>query len=174
MQKYDIHGKGIPKLINADLLKEHLKSMATKEMYEMSKKIRRTGEPNPDATHAVNTSNAEIPKNYRFELIPLLEKCFPNLTFLMAGYFLYGPGDGIDEHTNSNDPSDVLYITYATGESSFSYRYSQDEELIKTEDAKDDITLRAFTLTSKPPYFYHKVDCKSGYRISIGLRYAQL
>ena len=102
MQKYDIHGKGVPKLVDAELLKKHLKSMATKEMYEMSKKIRRTGKPNPDAPHAINTSNAEIPKGHRFEMIPLLEKCFPNLTFFMAGYFIYGPGDAIDEHTNNN------------------------------------------------------------------------
>ena len=174
MQKYDIHGKGVPELHHAEELEEQLKKIATKEMYESFHWRTRSGTPNSDAPHAVNASNAKISKDIMINLLPLLEKCFPSIVFRITGDYLYGPGDAIDEHTNSNDPSDLLYITYATGESSFSYRFSLDDDFIETPDYKNGLTLRAFTLTSSPPFTYHKVDCKSGYRVSIGLRYAQL
>ena len=108
------------------------------------------------------------------EIIRLLKRCFPNITFRLSGFFLYGPGDYMSEHTNSNDPGNTMYITYATGESSFSYRFDPSEEFTKTEDAIDDITLRTFSLTAEGPFTHHKVDCESGYRLSIGMRYVQI
>ena len=78
------------------------------------------------------------------------------------------------EHTNKDDATEVMYLTYATGKSKFSYRFSQDDDLIETYDNVNGLTVRTFTLTSSPPYTFHKVDCESGYRVSIGLRYVEL
>ena len=110
----------------------------------------------------------------RRESIRLIKKCFPNITFRLTGFFLYGPGDYMSEHTNADDPGNTMYITYATGKSSFSYRFHPSEELIKTEDTIDDITVRTFSVTSEGPFTHHKVDCESGYRLSIGIRYVEI
>jgi hypothetical protein len=169
--EYDIHGKGVPKLHHADCLESFLKGLSTKEVYDRLEKTVRSGPIDSFAPHAVNASLAKLDTSDVIELVPILKKCFPDLTFRVSGNFIYGPGDAIDEHTNSNDPSDTLYITYATGKSKFSYRHSLDDDFIDTHDVVNGITLRAFELTAHPPFTFHKVECEDGYRVSIGLRY---
>ncbi len=172
--EYDIHGKGVPKLHHAEKLEAVLKRLTPKSVYDRLEKTVRRGNPNPNASHPVNASLTELSDLDVIELLPTLKKCFPTLRFRISGKFIYGPGDSIDEHTNSNDPSNTLYITYATGESKFSYRHSLDEDLIDTYDVTNGITIRAFEITAREPYTYHKVECKSGYRVSIGLRYVEV
>ena len=172
--EYDIHGKGVPKLQHAKELEAVLKRLTPKSVYDRLEKTVRHGNPNPNAPHAVNASLAKLSDSDVIELLPTLKKCFHALRFRISGKFIYGPGDSIDEHTNSNDPSNTLYITYATGESKFSYRFSLDDDFVDTYDVVDGITLRAFEITAYKPYTYHKVECKSGYRVSIGLRYVEL
>ena len=168
---YDIHGRGVPELYHVDELEAILKRLSTKELYDGFEKTTREGKPDSYAPHAINASLAKIPDSEIIDLLPVLKKCFPGLMFRISGNFIYGPGDSIDEHTNSNDPSDVLYITYATGKSKFSYRFSLEDNFTDTKDVVNGITLRAFELTSREPYTFHKVECESGYRESIGLRY---
>ena len=173
--EYDIHGKGVPAPIHVDELENLLKIFANKEAYDNGDKCNRSGDLDPYAYYAVNSKNSRIVDDYLItHLVPTLKKCFPNLIFRVTGNFIYGPGDGLDEHTNANDPSDVMYITYATGKSKFSYRYSQEEPLIDTYDKVNGLTLRAFTLTESEPFTFHKVECESGYRVSIGIRYVKL
>lgn len=172
--EYDIHGKGVPKLYHIEELEDALKRLSPKTVYDRLEKTIRRGTPNSNKPHAVNASLAKLSDSDVIALLPTLKKCFPTLRFRISGSFIYGPGDSIDEHTNSNDPSDTLYITYATGESKFSYRHSLDDNFIDTYDVADGITLRAFELTASEPYTYHKVECKSGYRVSIGLRYVDI
>ena len=171
--EYDIQGKGIPKLKHPELLEKYLSQFANEAVYNSLNKLKKSGTPNSDAYHPVNSRLAELGTGQVLDLIPTLEKCFPNLVFRISGHFVYGPGDFIDEHTNSNDASNVMYITYATGKSSFSHRFSLEEELIKTEDTINGLTIRTFYSDKQSPT-YHKVDCKSGYRVSIGLRYAEI
>ena len=169
---FDIHGKGVPEIHHYKELETFLKSLACKKVYDSQKKtIRTSDKPNSLSPKACNSSHVTLSDNYKFDLIRVLKKCFPSLMFRLSGNFIYGPGDAIGEHTNSDDPSDTFYITYATGESSFSYRFSLDDDFIETPDMINGLTLRAFEITSKEPYTFHKVDCKSGYRVSIGLRY---
>ena len=172
--EYDIHGKGVPKLQHAEDLAAALKSLSPKSVYDRLEKTVRSGALNSDAPHAVNASLAKLSDSDAIDLLPVLKKCFPSLRFRISGKFVYGPGDRIDEHTNSDDPSDTLYITYATGRSKFSYRFSLDDDFIDTYDVVDGITLRAFEITGRSPYTYHKVECESGYRVSIGLRYVSV
>jgi len=173
--EYDIHGKGVPAPIHVDQLENLLKSFANKETYDNGDKCNRSGDLDPYSYYAVNSKNTRITNDDIItHLAPTLKKCFPNLAFRITGNFIYGPGDGIDEHTNANDPSDVMYITYATGKSKFSYRYSQEEPLIDTYDDINGLTLRAFTLTDSKPFTFHKVECETGYRVSIGIRYVKL
>ena len=80
----------------------------------------------------------------------------------------------MSEHTNADDPGNTMYITYATGESSFSYRFSTDDDFTITPDEKNNITIRTFSVTNEGPFTHHKVDCESGYRLSIGMRYVQV
>ena len=172
--KYNIHNKGVPTLHNIDELESYLKKLASKEYYDKSDwcKTERSGDPDPFAVKAMNTKLVKGPTSDLIEILPILKKSFPQLAFRVSGHHLYGPGDYIDEHTNSNDPSYVMYITYATGKSKFSYRFSPDEDFIDTYDRVNGITLRAFKVTRYAPFCHHKVECESGYRISIGLRYA--
>lgn len=173
--EYDIHGKGVPAPLHVDELEKLLKSVANKETYDSGEKSFRSGDPDPYTNYAVNARTTYISNdNIINKFVPTLKKCFPNLIFRVTGNFIYGPGDGIDEHTNANDPSDAMYITYATGKSKFSYRYSQEEPLIDTYDKVNGLTLRAFTLTESEPFTFHKVECESGYRVSIGIRYVKL
>jgi hypothetical protein len=171
LKQYDIHGKGVPKIHNVEELETALKTLATKETYDNLERLVRTGEPNSLAYKGTNSAHVTLSEKQVIKLIPILKKCFPSLLFRISGKFIYGPGDAIGEHTNADDPSDTLYITYATGESNFSYRFSLDEDFIHTPDVIDGITLRAFEITSKEPYTFHKIECESGYRVSIGLRY---
>lgn len=172
--EYDIHGEGVPKLQHAEDLEAALKALSPKNVYDRLEKAVRSGPPNSNATHAVNASLAKLSDTDVIGLLPVLKRCFPSLRFRVSGQFIYGPGDCIDEHTNSDDPSNTLYITYATGKSKFSYRFSLDDDFIDTYDVVDGITLRAFEITNRAPYTYHKVECESGYRVSIGLRYVSL
>jgi len=172
--EYDIHGKGVPKLQHAGDLEAALKLLSPKRVYDRLEKTVRSGPTDPNAPHAINASLAKLSDSDIIDLLPVLKKCFPSVRFRVSGKFIYGPGDAIDEHTNSDDPSDVLYITYATGKSKFSYRFSLDDDFIDTYDVVDGITLRAFELTAHEPYTYHKVECESGYRVSIGLRYVSV
>lgn len=173
--EYNIHGKGVPAPLYVEELESTLKSFANKEAYDSGDKCDRSGDLDPYAYYAANSKNSRIADSYLVtHLVPTLKKCFPNLIFRVTGNFIYGPGDAIDEHTNSNDPSDVMYITYATGKSKFSYRYSQEEPLIDTYDKVNGLTLRAFTITESEPFTFHKVECESGYRVSIGIRYVKL
>jgi len=172
--EYDIHGKGVPAPIHVDELEDFLKKLSTQDTYNKYEKFSRTGESDSYDFHAANSSHVKIPDSTIIPLLSILKKCFPTILFRISGQFIYGPGDGIDEHTNANDPSDVMYITYATGKSCFSYRFSPDDDFIDTYDNINGLTLRAFTATSIEPYTHHKVQCESGYRVSIGLRYVQL
>ena len=173
-KEYDISGKGVPHLANDDLLKSSLKKFANEDYYNSLHINERDGEIDPYSCYGDSVRMRLIHSSDRKEIIRLLKKCFPKITFRLSGFFIYGPGDYLSEHTNSNDPGNTMYITYATGESSFSYRFHPSEEFVKTEDAIDDITLRAFSLKSEGPFTHHKVDCKSGYRVSIGMRYVQI
>ena len=173
-KEYDISGKGVPQLIRSDLLKASLKKFANKDYYDNLSISERDDKIDPYSSHGDSTRMRLIDSSDRKEIIRLLKKCFPNITFRLTGFFVYGPDDYMSEHTNSDDPGNAMYITYATGESSFSYRFHPSEEFIKTKDVIDDITLRAFSLKSEGPFTHHKVDCKSGYRVSIGMRYVQI
>lgn len=173
-ESYDINGKGVPVLVNGDLLKAALKKLATEEYYGTLSKNERDKEINPYSAHGDSVKMRRICSSDQRGLIRLIKKCFPNITFRLTGFFLYGPGDYMSEHTNADDPGNTMYITYATGKSSFSYRFHPSEELIKTEDVIDDITIRTFSVTNKGPFTHHKVDCESGYRLSIGIRYVEI
>jgi len=173
-KEYDISENGVPHLENIDLLKNSLKKIANEDYYNSLPINKRDGEINPYSCHGDLARMRLIHSSDRKEIIRLLKKCFPKITFRLTGFFIYGPGDYLSEHTNSNDPGNTMYITYATGESSFSYRFHPSEEFIKTEDAIDGITLRTFSLNSEGPFTHHKVDCENGYRTSIGLRYVQI
>lgn len=172
--EYDIHCKGVPELHYAHELIIALKKFAMKDSYDKFDIMDRSGPINPYSYHAINSRHAKIPDSEVIQIIPLLKRCFPKITFRISGQFIYGPGDKIDEHTNANDPTDVLYITYATGKSKFSYRYDINDDFIDTYDIINGITLRAFTVTSNQPYTFHKVECESGYRVSLGLRYVAI
>lgn len=169
--EYDIHGKGVPRLDHVEELEDYMKSLANKDSYDKLKRTVRVGKPNSMAYKGTNSTHATMSEKDKIRLIPMLKKCFPSLMFRITGNFIYGPGDAIGEHTNADDPSDTLYIVYATGKSKFSYRFSLDDDFIDTHDAVDAITLRAFEITSREPYTFHKAECESGYRVSIGLRY---
>ena len=173
-ESYDINGKGVPVLVNDDLLKAALKKLATEEYYNTLPKNERDKEIDPYSAHGDSVKMRRIHSSDRRELIRLIKKCFPNITFRLTGFFLYGPGDYMSEHTNADDPGNTMYITYATGESSFSYRFSTDNDFTVTADEKDDITIRTFSVTGEGPFTHHKVDCESGYRLSIGTRYVQI
>ena len=123
--EYNIHNKGVPTLHNIDELESYLKKLASKEYYDKPDwyKSERSGEPDPFAFKAVNTRLVRGSTSVLIEMLPILKKSCPQLAFRVSGHHLYGPGDYIDEHTNSNDPSYVMYITYATGKSKFSYRF---------------------------------------------------
>ena len=167
--KYDIHGKGVPVLYHVEELESYMKSLATKDVYDKLQRTVRTGVPNSLSFKAPNSTHVTLSDEEKIKLIPLLKKCFPQLMFRISGNFIYGPGDAIGEHTNADDPSDTLYVAYATGNSKFSYRFSLDEDFIDTPDTINAITLRAFEITSHEPYTFHKVECETGYRVSIGL-----
>ena len=173
-ESYDINGKGVPVLVNGDLLKAELKKLATEEYYATLSKNERDEKIDPYSAHGDSVKMRRIHSSDRRELIRLIKKCFPNITFRLTGFFLYGPGDYMSEHTNADDPGNTMYITYATGESSFSYRFSTDDDFTVTADEKDDITIRTFSVTGEGPFTHHKVDCESGYRLSIGTRYVQI
>ena len=173
-KKIDISSKGIPHLANYDLLKSSLKKFANEEYYSGLPINKREGEINPYSHQGDLSSMRFMHTSDRKEIIRLLKKCFPNITFRLSGFFIYGPGDYLSEHTNADDPRNTMYITYAAAESSFSYRFHPSEEFIKTEDAIDDITLRTFSLKSEGPFTHHKVDSENGYRVSIGMRYVQI
>jgi len=176
--EYDISDIGIPKPLYVEELESTLKSFANKETYDKyfdDKLIRSENKADPYAYRAMNSRSARIPGLEQLRtLFPVLKKSFPKLMFRVTGHFIYGPGDGIDEHTNADDPTNTMYITYATGKSKFSYRFSPNDEFIDTYDNINGLTLRTFEITSKPPFIHHKVECESGYRVSIGLRYVKI
>ena len=173
-KEYDINGKGIPTLENKELLLNEFKKLANEEYYNTLDLSHRDYDINPHSAHGDKVNMRPIDTGDRRSVIKLLKKCFPSITFRLTGFFLYGPGDYMSEHTNADDPGNTMYITYATGESSFSYRFSTDDDFTVTPDEKDDITIRTFSVTSEGPFTHHKVDCESGYRLSIGMRYVQI
>jgi hypothetical protein len=169
--QFNIHGLGVPEVQHLDELTELMASFASKEAYDAMDVIERDDKFDVNANHASKVRMRSISMRSRMFIIPVLRKCFPTLMFRISGHFVYGPGDFIGEHTNLLDPSKVLYLTYATGDSGFDYRYDVNDEFTKTKDLQNGITLRAFELTDKSPYTYHKAYCNDGYRVSIGLRY---
>lgn len=171
---FDIHGKGVPMPDpnEIDTLLDLLKGFANKEAYDKAETIERDRRPiDPTANHSDYVHMKSVSMIDRLHMIPSLKKCFPNLLFRITGHFIYGPGDFIDTHTNRYDPSDVLYINYTTGTSGFDYCFGGIDNFTVTEDLKDGITMRAFSITDKHPFTFHKAYCKEGYRVSIGLRY---
>ena len=175
--EYSINGKQILSPLYPDELKNILKKWANEKSYDndcyAGSKL--GNDLNPYADHPANAKLHFIRDEKIINIIvPALKRSYPNLNFKVTGHFIYGPGDFMDEHTNISNPSNVMYLTYATGKSKFSYRFSQDDDLIETYDNIDGLTVRTFTLTSSPPYTFHKVDCESGYRVSVGLRYVEL
>jgi len=173
-KSYDIGKRGVPLLVDGDLLKTKFEKLATKEYYNALSANERDGKIDPYSALGDSVKMRPNHSSDQKEISRLLKRCFPNITFRLSGFFIYGPGDYMSEHTNSNDPGNTMYITYATGESSFSYRFDPSEEFVKTSDMKNDITLRTFSLTGEGPFTHHKVDCESGYRLSIGMRYVQI
>ncbi len=171
---YNIHGKGVPEPLYPDELHDLLKQYANKKTYDNSKQIVKNGKHKANASHAINGKVSEIKETTIISILPALKKSFPNLNFRLSGHFIYGPSDFMGEHTNKDDATEVMYLTYATGKSKFSYRFSQDEPFIDTYDNIDGLTIRAFTASAREPYTFHKVDCESGYRVSIGLRYINI
>jgi len=175
--EYDICDIGVPKPVKTQELEEALKPFACKEVYDKYIRdidIRSGNKVSPYDIKASNSISAKIPDSDLIRLFPILKKAFPGLQFRISGQFIYGPGDGISEHTNANDPANVIYITYATGKSKFSYRFSPNNDFIDTYDNINGLTLRSFVASSNEPFTHHKVECESGYRVSIGLRYVQL
>ena len=175
--EYDISNIGVPKPVHIEKLQSALKAFANKESYDkfFKEECTQSGvESNPYAIKGMNSRSAFIPRLELLPLFRLLKECFPNLIFRVTGNFIYGPGGGVDEHTNANDPTNTMYITYATGKSKFSYRFSPEDDFTDTYDNVDGLTLRTFLVTSQPPFVHHKVECESGYRVSIGLRYVQI
>ena len=175
--EYDISNIGVPKAVHIEELESVLKAFANKESYNKFFKeeyVRSGLKSNPYAIKGQNSRSALIPDQELLPLFRVLKKSFPNLIFRVSGNFIYGPGDGVSEHTNADDPSNVMYVTYATGKSKFSYRFSPEDDFTDTYDNVDGLTLRTFLLTSQPPLVHHKVECESGYRVSIGLRYVQI
>ena len=178
IKQYDIHGKGVPTPDPEgvkDLL-DLLKKFASKEEYDKAEVIESDIRPiDPTANHADYVHMKSISMIERLGMIPVLKKAFPNLMFRITGHFIYGPGDFVDTHTNRYDPSDVLYINYSTtGDSGFDYCIGGIDDFVKTTDAKENITLRAFSLTDRDPFTFHKAYCNSGYRVSIGIRYVEV
>lgn len=170
--KYDISNQYFPDPILEHLteLELALKKFATKEVYDDYEKDVEIGDENPYSFWSPISRHALIPDSELMNLAIPIKRCFPSLLFRWSGNFVYGPGDMQSEHTNANDSTNTMYITYATGKSKFSYRHSIDEEFIDTYDVVDGITLRSFK-TGTDPYVFHKVNCETGYRVSIGIRY---
>ena len=172
---YNIHNEGAPTPLYPSELEECLKKLANKETYDECQLRTTEGNHNSYAPRALNSKLCEINHNKIIPFIfPALKRSFPNLNFRLSGNFIYGPGDFMCEHTNRDDPTKVLYLTYATGKSKFSYRFSLNDDFIDTHDALNGLTLRAFTVTGSEPFTFHKIECESGYRVSIGIRYVQL
>jgi hypothetical protein len=170
--KYDISNQYFPDPILKHLpeLELALKKFAIKEVYDDYEKDITEGVENPYSIFAPSGRCALIPDSELMDLAIPIKKCFPSLLFRWSGNFIYGPGDTLSEHTNANDSTNTMYITYATGNSKFSYRHSVKEEFIDTYDMVNGITLRSFK-PGNNPYVFHKVNCESGYRVSIGIKY---
>ena len=173
---FNIHGKGVPlpDPESVDDLYNLLKKFANKKYYDKAEKVERESKPiDPTANRASCVRLRSIPMIDIIQMIPILKKCFPDLLFRITGHFIYGPGDFIDTHTNRIDPGDALYINYTTGKSGFDYCIGGINDFTATEDLKGGITMRAFSITDRHPFTFHKAYCKEGYRVSIGLRYVE-
>jgi len=70
----------------------------------------------------------------------------------------------------NNNITGVNHISFADAGAGEGLRW----ENIQIVETNDGLTLRTFLVTSQPPFVHHKVECESGYRVSIGLRYVQI
>ena len=122
--------------------------------------------------------NYEVPKNEtrnfsrlgldrtKDEVLKVIQDLFPDLLVECSGYFLYPPTGFMGWHTNHDNPTDRIYISYATKDKQSFFRYYENGEIITDYDDAG-ITARRFTVADRPPYFWHCVGSQCD-RISIG------
>tara|TARA_B100001996_G_C18528487_1_gene542073 strand:+ start:129 stop:701 length:573 start_codon:yes stop_codon:yes gene_type:complete len=119
--------------------------------------------PNPYAKKS-NKMKVKTPS----DLTNVLINIFPEYKLKESGYFYYPKEGFMGWHTNHNETEDRLYITFAEEDKQSFFRYYENGSIITDYDNKG-ITIRRFSIPSKPPYFWH---CVGSYcrRFSFGYK----
>ena len=117
--------------------------------------------------------NSESLKN-----IDVLEKKLPHKLVESGRFYLYAAGHGMGWHTNrDNVVSDEgelnyrMYTIHATGESYFLYRHTVSKKVHAVRDV--DGTSIVFNLLIESEPFWHAVLCKTGTRLSYGIKFGK-
>ncbi len=127
-------------------------------------------------------SNFSVPKNRTKNMISLdneeafftlkklvavtVANALPSMKLYVSGYFYYPESGFMGWHTNHDRPTDRLYVTYSSKESSSFFRYYENGKVVTDFDNKG-VTVRRFAVPGTKPYFWHCVGSACD-RISIG------
>ena len=105
-------------------------------------------------------------KELRIGIEEIVRQMYPNNHVKCSGYFYYPPTGYMGWHTNHDNPSTRLYITYSSEDNKSFFRYYEDGGIVTDYDKKG-ITVRKFECPGTKPYLWHCVGSECD-RISIG------
>ena len=97
-----------------------------------------------------------------------MKELYPDRQVVGSGHYYYPKTGYMGWHTNSNQPDDRLYITYASEDKKSFFRYYVDGKVVTDYDNKG-FNFRTFSLSDKEPYFWHCVGSECD-RFSFGYR----
>lgn len=125
-----------------------------------------------DSSHnlpmCVESNLVKFSREFADSFSHIIKKLYSDKQFELSGSFYYPPTGYMGWHTNSNMPCERLYITWASKSKKSFFRYLEDGNLITDYDRMG-ITIRRFTITENPPYFWHCVGSECD-RFSFGFR----
>ena len=102
------------------------------------------------------------------KLLHIVKELYPDRQVVGSGHYYYPKTGYMGWHTNSNQPDDRLYITYASEDKKSFFRYYVDGKVVTDYDNKG-FNFRTFSLSDKEPYFWHCVGSECD-RFSFGYR----
>lgn len=172
----------IEKAINKNIEYFKVKSLEIPEenIYEpnwenyLSRQYLETLFDNPNPFHkksrkiSIKENGPQHPIYPYFPFTKILKSIFPNYKLKQSGCFLYPSGGFMGWHTNHDSTEDRLYITYTEEDKKSFFRYYEDGNIITDYDNKG-LTIRRFSISGKPPYFWHCVGSYTN-RFSFGYR----
>ena len=126
----------------------------------------------------IDPENFQSGKNFiALDIGDNIRKKLPAYLYESNKFILYPSGHGMGWHTNRDNlihDGDIgyrMYTIHATGESYFLYRHTVSEKVHAVRDV--DGTSLVFNLLIGSELFWHAVLCKTGTRLSYGLKFGK-